>query len=145
MSEVIVWNVFGMDVLDTNVHVSACLDIICRNIRLFEIVNSPSHGIRNCLITRWNPRSLNLGNLFRITCLLFQLACHVGNWLNCGLGLMNRVETARRIFRKIFVQVIGIALREVHFGYSSPSCLLVDSSFILAFVISVFLNCWVLN
>ncbi len=45
MSEEVVRHVFGVDVLDPDVHVETCLNVVSWNVRLFEIVGCAAHAV----------------------------------------------------------------------------------------------------
>lgn len=94
MSEEIVRDVFGMDVLDSNVHVQTGLDVIYWNVRLLEIISCTSHAVRNGLVSGWHPTSLYLCHLFGIAKFFLQLSSHVSNRLHSLLG--NWIEISSR-------------------------------------------------
>lgn len=84
-------NIFRMNVLNSNVHVQTSLNVIHRNVWFFEIVSSSSHTVRDCLVSGRQPWSLDLCDLFSVTCLFLQLTGHVCNGLYSFFW--GRVET----------------------------------------------------
>ncbi len=138
MSEEIIRNVFRMYVLDTYIHVNTCLNIIWWNVSFFKIMNCSPHGVGNGFISRWDPWSLDLGYLFSISGLFLQLSCHISDWFDCGLGLWNGIEITCKIVRGIIVHIVIMTLLEViNLRYSSSPRLLINSSFIFAFIVSI--------
>ncbi len=146
MFEEIIRNVFGMIVLNANIHVNTCLDIIWWNVSFFKIMNCSSHRVGNGFISRWEPWSLDLGYLFSVSSLFLKLSGHISDWFDCRLGLWNGIEITCEIVRGIIVHIAIITLLEViNLRYSSSSSLLINFSFILTFIVSKLFDSGMLN
>ena len=73
--EVVILDIFRVDVVHTHIHVQTSLDIILWDVRIFEILECFSHRIVEPLVLGWDPTPLN-ASFFRLISLFFFVFAH---------------------------------------------------------------------
>lgn len=76
MSKIIIRHSDGLQVVNSHVHVQACLDVVPRHPLLLELLCSPAHRKRQGLVLLRNPASLDTRLLLLISLLFLVLAEH---------------------------------------------------------------------
>ena len=80
--EVVIADILGMDIVDTDVHVQTCLDIILWHAHRFKILCSFAQRLPEArVITGRHPTPLNISSFLLITNLFFIFADHGRNVL----------------------------------------------------------------
>lgn len=87
MSEVIVWNSYRLQVVNSHVHVQTSLDIVLRLSQLLELLSSPSQRIRQSFVFLRHPTSLDCSLLLLVAFILLIFTKQSGNRLNCLLRI----------------------------------------------------------
>lgn len=100
MSEEIIRDIFWVNVLDTDVHIQTCLNVVNWNVWFLEIVCSSSHAVGNCFISWRYPTSLDLCHFFCVSGFFLEFSSHVSNRLDSFLGRW--VEISCRNVRRIY-------------------------------------------
>jgi hypothetical protein len=131
VSEIVLWDLFGVQVMHSNVHVKAGLNVVLGNATFLELLGCFSHTVGKGLITRRDPASLDFSSFLLISNFLLIFTEHRGDWLHSLLRI-NRLKMSSR-----FASL-------VEFTHSSASQRLVSSvlepSLVLRDIIGIFLS-----
>lgn len=109
MPEVVVSHVLGVDVMDADVHVETCLDVVGGNAAFLELLHGFS-GSKDQRFVLWGyPTALNGCSFLLVGCFFLELAHHSSRNLHCFFRIL--VVGASSEINELFILAISWAIK----------------------------------